>query len=141
MLPGGRSAPVSAVGLHHDGSLVIPDNPRVVGWWTGGSRAGDPFGSIVVAGHVDSASRGVGVLAALPGLRAGQVLDVDQRPAHGAYVVPAEAWCPSRSCPATSGLFRTNGSAQLVLITCGGPFDPVTHHYADNYVVVARPAS
>ena len=40
-----------------------------------------------------------------------------------------------------SGLFRTDGDAQLVLITCGGPFDPVRHRYADNYVVVARPAS
>ena len=58
------------VGLRADGSLVIPDDPQVVGWWTGGSMAGEPFGSVVLAGHVDSAARGVGVLAGLAGLRA-----------------------------------------------------------------------
>ena len=34
---------------------------------------------------------------------------------------------------------RTDGPAQLVLVTCGGAFDPVRHRYADNYVVVAAP--
>jgi Sortase domain len=141
VLPGGRSAVVSAVGLHRDGSLVVPDNPRVVGWWTGGSRAGDPFGSIVVAGHVDSATRGVGVLAALPALRAGQVVALTAGRRTARYVVVSGGLVRQSQLSRTSGLFRTNGSAQLVLITCGGPFDPVTHHYADNYVVVARPAS
>jgi hypothetical protein len=133
VLPGGHSAVVSAVGLHRDGSLVVPDNPRVVGWWTGGSRAGDPFGSIVVAGHVDSAT--------LPRLRAGQVVALTAGRRTARYVVVGGGLVRQSQLSRTSGLFRTNGSVQLVLITCGGPFDPVTHHYADNYVVVARPAS
>jgi hypothetical protein len=141
VLPGGRAAPVSAVGLDHDASLVIPDDPRVVGWWTGGSRAAEPFGSIVVAGHVDSASRGIGVLAALPGLRAGQVVALTAGRRTARYVVVSGGLVPQSQLSGTSGLFRTTGSAQLVLITCGGPFDPVTHHYADNYVVVARPSA
>jgi len=141
VLPGGRSAPVSAVGLHDDGSLVIPDDPQVVGWWTGGSGADDAFGSVVVAGHVDSASRGLGVLAALPGIRAGQVvaLTADGRTAR--YAVVRAGLVPQAQLSRTSGLFRRDGDPQLVLITCGGAFDAVHHRYADNYVVVARPSS
>jgi Sortase domain len=141
VLPGGLSARVSAVGLHRDGSLVIPDDPRVVGWWTGGSRPGDTFGSIVVAGHVDSASRGIGILAALPRMRAGQVVALTAGRRTARYVVVSAGLVPQTQLSRTSGLFRRDGAAQLVLITCGGAFDPVRHHYADNYVVVARPSS
>jgi hypothetical protein len=140
VLPGGRSARVSAVGLRRDGSLVIPDNPQTVGWWTGGSRARDPFGSIVVAGHVDSARRGIGVLAALPRIRAGQIVTLTAGRRTAKYVVVSGGLVPQAQLSRASGLFRRDGSPQLVLITCGGPFDPVRHRYADNYIVVARPA-
>jgi hypothetical protein len=141
VLPGGRSAPVSAVGLHDDDdSLVIPEDPQVVGWWTGGSRPGDPFGSVVVAGHVDSASRGIGVLASLAGIRAGQVVALTADGRTVRYTVVSAGLVPQAQLSRTNGLFRRDGEAQLVLITCGGAFDPVRHRYADNFVVVARPA-
>lgn len=141
VLPGGRSAQVSAVGLHGDGSLVVPDDPRVVGWWTGGSMAGETYGSTVLAGHVDSASRGLGVLAALPRLRQGQIVTLTAGDRDARYRIVSARLVPKARLSSASGLFRTDGDAQLVLITCGGPFDPVRHRYADNYVVVARPAS
>jgi hypothetical protein len=139
VLPDGRSAPVAAVGLHPDRSLVIPADPLVVGWWTGGSMPGDAFGPIVVAGHVDSASRGLGVLAALPGLRPGQIVSLTARGHAARYRVTSSRLVPQASLVADGGLFRKDGAAQLVLITCGGPFDPVSRHYADNYVVIAQP--
>jgi hypothetical protein len=40
-----------------------------------------------------------------------------------------------------SEVFATSGPARLVLITCGGPFNTVTHHYRDNIVVYAVPTS
>jgi Sortase domain len=139
VLPGGVSATVSAVGLHDDGSLVVPDDPRVVGWWTGGSMAGDAYGSTVLAGHLDSASRGIGVLAALPSLRPGQVVELTAGARRAPYQVVSARLVPQARLSRAGGLFRTDGDAQLVLITCGGSFDPVRHRYADNYVVVARP--
>jgi hypothetical protein len=139
VLPGGHSASVSAVGLHSDGSLVIPRDPRVVGWWTGGSMAGETFGSVVVAGHVDSASRGIGVLAALPGLRPDQVVKLTGGGRTARYRVLSAGLVPQAQLSKDGGLFRTDGAARLVLITCGGSFDPVRHRYADNYVVVAQP--
>jgi len=140
LLPGGVSAPVATVGLHDDGSLVVPVDPRVVGWWTGGSLAGEAYGSTVLAGHVDSASRGIGVLAALPGLRPGEVVELTAGVRSARYRVVSATLVPQAQLSRTGGVFRTDGAAQLVLITCGGPFDPVHHRYADNYVVVARPA-
>jgi hypothetical protein len=37
-------------------------------------------------------------------------------------------------------LFSAGGAPRLVLITCGGPFDPTTGSYLDNIVVFAAPA-
>jgi hypothetical protein len=38
-----------------------------------------------------------------------------------------------------AGLFRVDGEPQLVLVTCGGAFDPARHRYQDNLVVIATP--
>jgi len=43
-----------------DGELQVPTNVDHVGWWDGSAAAGDPFGSTVIAGHVDSATQGIG---------------------------------------------------------------------------------
>jgi hypothetical protein len=141
VLPGGRSAPVAAVGLHDDGSLVIPGDPRTVGWWSGGAQAGDRFGSVVVAGHIDTESRGMGVLAVLPTLRARQVVELAAGRRSIRYTVVSARLVPQAQLSRLGSLFRTTGDPQLVLVTCGGTFDPVRHRYADNYVVVARPAT
>jgi hypothetical protein len=37
--------------------------------------------------------------------------------------------------------FRQDVQARLVVVTCGGRFDPVQRHYADNVVVFAVPVS
>ena len=61
---GGGAAPVDPVGVVA-GSLELPDDADRVGWWRGGSRAGTPFGTVVVAGHLDSATDPSGFLAGL----------------------------------------------------------------------------
>ena len=38
-----------------------------------------------------------------------------------------------------SRLFTTQGPHRLVLVSCGGAFDPVRRTYADNVVVTAVP--
>ena len=37
-------------------------------------------------------------------------------------------------------IYSRNGRPRLVLVTCGGPFDPAAGHYRDNVVVTAVPA-
>ena len=98
------------VGLHPDGALVIPDDVRTVGWWTGGSKAGEAFGSVVVAGHVDSAARGIGVFAAAqaararPGGRAGRRRGKVRATGSSARARPA-----GRDLAQDAGIFSVDG--------------------------------
>ncbi len=45
------------------GKLEIPEDVFRLGWWDGGAYVNDPFGSMVIAGHIDSAEQGLGWLA------------------------------------------------------------------------------
>jgi hypothetical protein len=46
-LPNGRTVPVPAVSTT-GGRLAVSDDIRLGGWWRGGSRIGDPFGSTLI---------------------------------------------------------------------------------------------
>jgi hypothetical protein len=50
-----------------------------------------------------------------------------------------------RTYPKTTGIpnqvFAENGPSRLVLITCGGPFDPSSGNYEDNIVAYAEPST
>ena len=48
-----------------DGELQVPKHVDHLGWWDGSSWLDDPFGSTVIAGHVDSATEGLGFFAQL----------------------------------------------------------------------------
>jgi LPXTG-site transpeptidase (sortase) family protein len=139
VLPDGTAAPVVPVGLHADGALVIPDDVHTVGWWTGGSKAGEAFGSVVVAGHVDSAAQGIGVFAALRRLTPGQVVELDGSGQVLRYRITSATQVPQAEISTRAGIFSVDGEPRLVLVTCGGPFDRERHRYQDNLVVVATP--
>ena len=138
-LPGGATAPVLDSGLHPDGSLVIPDDPATVGWWDGGAQAGDAFGSVVVAGHVDSARFGIGVMAQLRTLRVGQFVELRAGAQRLRYRVVARSSLPQAELAARTDAFRQDIAPRLVLITCGGAFDRTRHRYQDNLVIYATP--
>lgn len=141
VLPDGTVAPVVPVGLHDDGALVIPDDVRTVGWWTGGSKAGEAYGSVVVAGHVDSATRGIGVFAELRHLTPGQVVEIEAGSQRARYRIASATEVPQAQISRAAGIFAVDGPPQLVLVTCGGAFDRVRHRYQDNLVVVATPVA
>lgn len=136
----GRSvlAPVLPVGTAPGGAMVIPDPPSTVGWWAPGPLVGAPAGAAVLAGHVDSTEAGIGALAVLREVELGEpvlVRGADGRELH--YVVTARREYRKADLP--PALFTGDGPPGLVLITCGGAFDPATGHYADNVVVHAAP--
>jgi hypothetical protein len=135
----GLRAPVVPVGAGPDGELAIPDEPRMVGWWVGSAPAGDPRGSTVLAGHIDSAGGGLGVLSVLRTLPPGtRIVLTDVFGAHHPYRLAARRTYPKHALPAEA-LSRRAGP-RLVLVTCGGPFDEVRRTYRDNLVVYAVPA-
>jgi hypothetical protein len=140
-LPGGRSATVLDSGVHTDGSLVIPDDPSTVGWWNGGALAGDAFGSVVVAGHVDSARYGLGAMAQLKTLKAGDVVELRTAGHSQRYRVSVRKELPQAELAGRTDAFRQDIPPRLVLITCGGAFNPDRHRYQDNLIIFADPVS
>lgn len=132
-------APVLPVSVGAGGLLGVPDNPRELGWWSGSSRPGMPSGSVVLDGHVDSATLGLGALFRLREARPGdEMLLMNAAGAPTRYTVVARRSYPKASLP-VGDVFAQDVGPRLVLLTCGGRFDQATGHYADNVVVYAVP--
>jgi hypothetical protein len=137
-LPGGISTsvlPATTV----DGQLQVPVRARYVGWWDGGAEAGDPFGSTVLAGHVDSKAEGLGFFARLLGVRRGEVVVLRGDGHTASYRVVAISSVRKDALVTTSGAFDQTVEHRLVLITCTGAYDPARGGYEDNLVVTALP--
>ncbi len=131
-------ADVVSVGKKSDGSMQIPGATEA-GWYQPGSRPGDPFGSAVIAAHVDHAGL-PGIFIDLARLELGADVEVtDQSGAAHRFVV-TERFQVDKDLLPSSELFRPDGSPTLTLITCGGSYDRKHRHYADNIVIRAVPA-
>jgi hypothetical protein len=134
------AVPLVPVGALQNGALQLPERPSVLGWFAAGAVPGQPAGTAVVAGHVDSAEFGAGPLETLFDLHQGDVLTVaDASGGAHRYTVASRTSYPKSGLPPE--LFRTDGPPQLALVTCGGAFDERTGQYADNVVVLAVPVS
>lgn len=138
VLPSGTTVPVERADVDATGALVVPDDPARAGWWTGGARVGEPFGSVVIAGHIDSARFGIGRLAALRDVVPGdEVVVAGDGSTMVRYRVESAVRIPKADLGAESALFDQAGPHRLVLVTCDGEFDRSARRYADNLVVTA----
>ena len=120
------------------GVLDVPIDIQRLGWWRDGQAPGAATGSVLIAGHVDSARRGGGAFVNLKNARAGQRIRVTS--ADGkvrTYRVATVRRYLKRSLP--TNVYSTRGRARLVLVTCGGPFLRNERAYRDNVVVTAFP--
>lgn len=133
------TAAVDRVGTGDDGSLGLPEDPRRMGWWTGGSPAGAPYGSVVLAGHLDSRTLGLGFAARMAALGRGDVVVLADGDRQRRYRVSARYLLPRTRLRELTALFSHRGPSRLVLLTCGGDYDPVARAYSDNLVVEATP--
>ena len=76
----GIDAPVSAMGIDTKaGALGTPVNIDRVGWWRDGAAPGAKSGTILLAGHVDSAKRGAGAFYGLKRARRGDRIQLRSR--------------------------------------------------------------
>jgi sortase (surface protein transpeptidase) len=132
----GVSAAVVRLGLNRDGTLQVPGDFGVTGWFTGGPAPGET-GPAVVAGHIDS-DRGPAVFYRLRELRPGQEVTVGRRDGSSVrFAVDGVAQYPKDAFP-TRAVFGPSPDPLLRLITCGGAFDRSRRSYRDNVVVTAR---
>ncbi|MFC7547514.1 class F sortase [Plantactinospora sp. GCM10030261] len=137
----GVTATVNPVGIdERSGDFAVPPSVDQIGWYRYGPGLETTAGSVVVAGHVDSAEQGKGAFFRLRELDRGDRMTVtgaDGR--ERAYQVVAREEYAKTKIP-LDRYFARDGSPRLTLITCGGPFDSKTRHYRDNIVVTAVPA-
>lgn len=146
-------APVVATGSSgpNGGSLIIPSDIHVVGWWDGVWQS--PTGTIdeavpqpgapgvaVLAGHVDSAAAGNGALYNLGTAKPGESVIVYGQGGQQTNWTVSEPPDVVIKSALPSSLWVNSGPAKLALVTCGGPFDSSTGHYEDNVIVWATPA-
>ncbi len=128
------------VGVSDAGAMELPRSGRDVGWYRFGAAPGDPRGSAVLAGHVDTLGEGPGALAGTTRLEVGDPLQVER--ADGSlvdYAVSARVLVGKDELP-TADLFTRSGAPRLVLITCGGDWREDVRSYDANVVVTAEPA-
>ena len=152
-VPAGKIAPVVVSLPGHQGASVVPEDVSrgeltipasvgTLGWWIGGvGLEGGTAGSMVIAGHVDSASQGLGYLAKLREVAAGERITVtgSDGSRRNYYVTGRRTYAKDRCLPEI--IFSQSVQARLVLITCTGRFDSATGRYEDNLVVYAVPGS
>ena len=132
----GIDAPVVAIATEGT-SLDPPDDPQVLGWWSGGAPAGAVRGTALVTGHTVHA--GGGAMDDLEDIAAGDEIRV--RTARGWIDYRAESVqvldkaSLARQAP---DLFSQSVAGRLVLVTCE---DWDGSGYRSNVVVTAAPTS
>ena len=139
VLPDGRVVPVLPAGTASDGRLAVPDDIRIAGWWRGSARLGDPFGSTLLAAHVDSFTQGLGPFAGLLSARSGQHVTLRSRHLTQTYAVVSLALVPRGTLSQHPRIFSARGPRRLTLVTCAGPYDPARGGYQNLAVITARP--
>jgi len=139
VLPGGDAAPVQPA-VTRDGELLVPEDVQHVGWWDGSARAGDAFGNTVIAGHVDSATDGLGFFAQLLTAKKGETVTLRGPDGHHlAYTITSVRTIKKDALATGSAAFDQTGDPHLVLITCGGAYRKGDGGYDSNVVVTAKP--
>jgi LPXTG-site transpeptidase (sortase) family protein len=127
---------VRAVGVEEDGELEVPDESEV-GWYQYGSAPGLP-GATVLAAHV-SWNRTIGPFHQLGNLEPGAEVEVvADDGATRVYKVVERAVYDKDELP-RERIWTTTGDETLVLITCGGSYNPNIRRYRQNIVIYAVP--
>ena len=128
-------AAVVDLGLNQDGTLEVPADFDVTGWYTGRSVPGDTGPSVVV-GHVDSHT-GPAVFIDLSRLEAGDLVQIDRSDGRVAWFqIRALTQVDKDEFP-TQQVYGDTAEPTLRLITCGGDFDRSARSYRDNLIVFA----
>lgn len=126
------------LGLLPDGTLEVPPDGTLAGWFTGAPTPGE-LGPAVIAGHVDW--NGPGVFFDLGKVAVGDLIEVTRADGSVAVFAATEVRTFPKAEFPTEEVYGALTFAGLRLITCGGVFDDTVGHYEDNVVVFAELAS
>lgn len=134
--------PVDVKALEPNGDMSLPVSPFRAGWYEYAAAPNSPSGATVLAAHVDSVAEGIGPFAGLRGVQPGtEAVVVDADGVSHTYVVTTVERIEKDAVPWGS-YFSLSGEPRLVLVTCGGEYDPSfgggLGRYEENYIVIAE---
>ena len=128
------TADVTRLGLNHDGTVEIPEDPDDAGWYRKGPKPGEP-GSAVILGHLDS-KVGPAVFYRLKNLVPGDQIAVGLDGGTVAHFQVARvAHYAIEDFPRRKVYASTPDRPALNLVTCGGKYDREAGGYQSNVVV------
>lgn len=130
--------PIRGVGLEADGELEVPDETEI-GWYKYGATAGRP-GATVLAAHV-SWNNTTGPFYELGNVDPGDEITVTLDDGTERQYEVIERTMYDKSELPRERIWRNTGDETLVLITCGGDFNPDIRRYRQNIVVYAVPVA
>ncbi len=130
----GVDAALIRLGLKSDGSLQVPPNASLAGWFTGAPDPGE-LGPAIIAGHVHWNGQW-GVFARLARLRVEDRIVVTRTDRSRAVFRVTRVSRFKKSQFPTNLVYGNIDHVGLRLITCDG-FDATGHAYLDNLVVFA----
>lgn len=110
-----------------------------MGWRDSSAWAGERFGSTVIAGHVDSATEGIGFFARLLKIHVGDTVILRGDSHRLNYRVTSVRKVAKAALASDSQALKQTGPHRLVLITCTGNYHRDRGGYESNVVVVAKP--
>jgi Sortase domain len=140
-LPSGTHVPVRAASTRANGVLDVPADVAAAGWWNGGSRLGDPFGSTLLAGHVDSTDQGLGAYAELLSVRPRARIRLYSAHLEQEFRVDSLRLIGKGAVRRERSLYSPAGDRRLTLVTCAPPYDRSRGGYRRLAVVTAVPVS
>jgi sortase (surface protein transpeptidase) len=131
----GVASALDRLGRAPDGTVQEPTRWEVAGWYTPGTRPGDP-GSAVILGHVDS-KRGPAVFFRLRELRRGDMVTIGRADGSSVRFVVERTEQHLKDRFPTDQVYYPTLTPALRLVTCGGDFDATAGHYRSNVIVFA----
>jgi sortase (surface protein transpeptidase) len=131
----GVDSRLQRLGLNADGTIEIPTEWDVAGWFAQGAKPGQP-GPAVILGHVDS-KVGPAVFYRVRELDPGDEVFVDERGGDTVKFVVKRLEQTDKNRFPTEDVYLPTLKPTLSLVTCGGTFDVSVGHYRDNIIAFA----
>lgn len=121
--------------------LEPPQPPTRTGIWVPGASLSDTTGTVLIAGHINYG--GVeGAFSQLATLKAGDVVTTSDAEGVVTRWRVEKTYSVSKAGELPAEIFagKTATARHLVLVTCGGTFDPAAKSYLDNVITELSPA-
>jgi len=132
----GVDMPVAAYGLEPDGAMALPEESATAAWYRHGGTPGDRGSASLIAAHVASDVDGVGPFSLLPNVQMGDTVSVTMSDGSEEPFTIVRLEQISKTTVDYEAI-TTESPGMLILVTCGGEWDPQNRHYDDNVIVWA----